>query len=184
MTGPNIRGAHRGFEGSRYGHHAGRARQADQGPLHAMTAVPPRAQPDGGEPPDAAIELPADGDGVTVARQMVLGLLDDTDVTAARANEIALAVAEACNNAVQHAYPDGPPGPLRVEGSVRADAIEVTVRDEGGGMHPQATGERMGLGLGMPLMVALADEVTFRARGRNGLSVSMRLPLADGGAGP
>lgn len=140
------------------------------------------ARSNGAAPPDAAVAVSADGDGVTVARQMVLGLLDGTDVTPARANEIALAVTEACNNAAQHAYPDERPGPLRVGASVDADVIEVTVSDEGGGVHLQATGERMGLGLGIPLMVALADEVTFRARGRDGLSVSMRLPLADGGS--
>jgi anti-sigma regulatory factor (Ser/Thr protein kinase) len=74
---------------------------------------------------------------------------------------VELAVSEAVNNAVVHAYrdrdPAAGPGRVRVTAVVRGDELLVTVVDEGSGMRPRLDSPGAGLGLG--LMGTLADRI-------------------------
>lgn len=121
--------------------------------------------------PDVRLVLPADADSVGLARQVVSGVADALGLDGGRAADIALAVTEACTNVVMHAYPDGADAPggvgtydLRVWMQHRR--LIVTVRDQGQGIAPRVGG-KAGLGLGLPLMLAICDEVAF-ARGSEG----------------
>jgi anti-sigma regulatory factor (Ser/Thr protein kinase) len=70
-------------------------------------------------------------------------------------DDMRLAISEACNNAVLHAYPSTP-GPLIFSLAVEGDTIEAIVRDHGCGIRP-GSGRNRGLGMGVTLINALAD---------------------------
>src|SRR6516165_10872661 len=81
------------------------------------------------------VRLPAVPASVPAVRKMLRELLDRLDMSAERADEIVLAVNEACANAVVHAYPRMP-GHLDVVVEDHDDALCVVVRDAGVGMAP------------------------------------------------
>lgn len=113
--------------------------------------------------PDVELMLPAEEESVALARQMALGVADHLGLEPARAADIALAVTEACTNAVIHAYPDGEAGVRGYEVRVwtQPHRLVVAVSDHGRGIEPRVPGDKPGLGLGLPLMLAVCDEVTF-----------------------
>ncbi|HEY8583557.1 MAG TPA: ATP-binding protein [Capillimicrobium sp.] len=94
--------------------------------------------------------------------------------------KVALAVSEACTNAVVHAYRGprsrGRGGEVQVCAEQRDRCLEVTVSDTGCGMAPRA--DSPGLGLGAPLMAVLADhmEITENAAG-TGTTVRLAFAL-------
>jgi serine/threonine-protein kinase RsbW len=68
---------------------------------------------------------------------------------------IGLAVGEALNNIVMHAYRDDlVPGSMTVEAHLEPAHLAVAVTDEGRGFEPRA--DSPGLGLGMPVIASLA----------------------------
>src|SRR3712207_2060652 len=71
--------------------------------------------------------------------------------------DLALAVGEACANVVVHAYPPGDVGPLIVHAEVKDGQIQIYVCDQGQGMTPRP--DSPGLGLGLPLIANLADNL-------------------------
>jgi len=87
---------------------------------------------------------------------------------------VELAVSEAVNNAVLHAYrdrdPTAGPGKVHVTAVVRGDELRVTVADEGIGMRPRA--DSPGAGLGLALMGTLADRIDIDQR-RGGTRVTL-----------
>ncbi|HEY5242959.1 MAG TPA: ATP-binding protein [Polyangiaceae bacterium] len=86
-------------------------------------------------------------------------------------DDLKTAVSEACNNVVLYAY-NGEPGPFRVSLDIRADGIDATVRDWGGGLeHGGAAEEQMGVGLAV--ISALADRAEFIAAPDGGTEVRM-----------
>ncbi|HYH30974.1 MAG TPA: ATP-binding protein [Pseudonocardia sp.] len=92
-----------------------------------------------------------------------------------------LAVSEACENAVRHAYEAGEPGEVDVVGRLVAGPdgrqIVVTVRDEGSWRAP--TGRP---GLGLRTIDECMAQVRIRHEGGGGTVVTMtsrRVPLLD-----
>lgn len=110
------------------------------------------------------LALPAEAESVVLARQMVRGLIDHLGWGEATRNDISIAVTEACTNAVLHAYPDGG-GEYLVRTWVEPERLVVAVCDEGRGIAPRVESPAAGLGLGLPLMLAIADEVAFSSDG-------------------
>jgi anti-sigma regulatory factor (Ser/Thr protein kinase) len=74
---------------------------------------------------------------------------------------IALAVSEAATNAVIHAYRDSEPGDIRLVVCDKPDRLVVVVRDYGSGMMPRA--DSPGLGLGLPMISTMANDVQVEA---------------------
>jgi serine/threonine-protein kinase RsbW/stage II sporulation protein AB (anti-sigma F factor) len=102
---------------------------------------------------------------------MLRELLDRLDVSAERADEILLAVNEACANAVVHAYPRVP-GHIDVVVEDQSDALCVVVRDAGVGMAPSPISP--GLGLGLRMIARVADSVQIDRAASGGTHVQMR----------
>jgi anti-sigma regulatory factor (Ser/Thr protein kinase) len=75
--------------------------------------------------------------------------------------QIALAVSEAITNAVVHAYRDANVGDVRVVACDEPDRLVVVVRDYGSGMLPRA--DSPGLGLGLPLISQMTDDLQIEA---------------------
>ncbi|CAA9488668.1 MAG: hypothetical protein AVDCRST_MAG53-1156 [uncultured Solirubrobacteraceae bacterium] len=94
-------------------------------------------------------------------------------------NALRLALAEAVNNTVVHAYAGGGQvGSVTVAVDVEFGDREVCIRvtDHGRGMGPRV--DSPGLGLGLPLMSTLADTVNVRAPAAScGTEVAMSFKL-------
>lgn len=94
---------------------------------------------------------------------------------------VALAVSEALTNVVVHAYAHGQPGPMTIEAwSDRDGHLLVLVSDEGTGTGSHA--DSRGMGLGIPVMGEMADDVDVASGdGLPGTVVSLRFSLDGSG---
>ncbi len=125
------------------------------------------------DPVPAVLDLvvPAYPRTLARVRQMLARWLSAQEIDREVSIEITIAVSEACANAIEHAY-----GPSRGEFTVRAertaDAIEITVSDNGRWRSPR--GENRGRGL--KIMEAAMDSLDVRA-GSDGTTVIMRRDL-------
>jgi serine/threonine-protein kinase RsbW len=113
---------------------------------------------------ERGISYPAVGPAVSDARAHVTRWLRAGGEDEVLIGDIAIALTEACTNAVVHAYRDGADG--NGDGrhfhvvTGRADGVvTVTVSDSGVGMRPRP--DSPGLGLGVSLMAALSDHVVM-----------------------
>lgn len=90
---------------------------------------------------------------------------------------VALAVSEALNNVVVHAYVGRPPGRVQLEGWGAEDGhLWVRIIDGGLGMVPRT--DSPGLGVGMSLMAQMADDLHVTTRPEQpGTMVTMRFSL-------
>ncbi len=129
--------------------------------------------------PHLEISLPARAENVAVIRHVLGGIGDALRLHPDVLADLRLAVSEACANAVVHAYDGGEPGLLDVEISAGPAAIDVVVRDHGGGMVPRA--DSPGLGVGLPLMASLAASLELTNRSDGGTEVRMSFGRDDAG---
>jgi anti-sigma regulatory factor (Ser/Thr protein kinase) len=88
---------------------------------------------------------------------------------------VALAVTEAITNIVRHAYPDRW-GEALVTASLEERQVVVSVRDFGVGSEGFFAGSNRGMGLGLRLMQATAEEFQVEP-GATGTSVVMRFAV-------
>ncbi len=107
--------------------------------------------------PVVELELGAAPENVAIARQALRAVAGGLRLNRERIDDVALAGGEACANVVMHAYRDTAPGPMRLCAFVDASALTVVVTDQGGGIVPRP--DSPGLGVGIPLMSALADSL-------------------------
>lgn len=120
------------------------------------------------------LELASRAEDVWLARELLGGVADSVSSGIEQIDDIRTAVTEACNNVVQHAY-DGTPGPIELDLALQDEALEVTVRDHGGGMHPWIrTPQSDTLGIGLMVIKALSESVEFRDGPDGGMEVQMR----------
>jgi anti-sigma regulatory factor (Ser/Thr protein kinase) len=112
---------------------------------------------------------------VPLVRHALRGLLSGLEVDDDVIADIALAVTEACTNAVVHAYRDSS-GTISVTASHADGALTVTVRDHGSGMAPHV--DTRGLGVGLPVIAAIAQSVEIGSPRGGGTEVRMRFALA------
>ena len=123
---------------------------------------------------NVTLELESWPQSVTLVRGLIAGVAEELRFDAELQDDLKTAVSEACNNVVMHAY-DGVAGPLLVQLSVSASAVEVTVRDEGSGIHQLSSSEdRMGVGLAV--ISALSERAEFLAVPDGGTEVRMAFP--------
>jgi anti-sigma regulatory factor (Ser/Thr protein kinase) len=121
------------------------------------------------------IQIAAAAPGVPLVRHALRGLLSGLDVSDDVIADIALAVTEACTNAVVHAYRDSSAGTVTVTASRVDDGLSVTVRDHGCGM--QARVDTPGLGVGLPVIAAIAQSVEIGSPDGGGTEMRMRFAL-------
>lgn len=119
------------------------------------------------------LELPAEPASVTRARRVIGELADRLrcDTQAVRT-----AVSELVGNCVNHAYVGLEPGPVVVLARLIRGRLVVTVADRGRGMVPRV--DSPGIGLGLPLVSRLADDVRIDS-GDDGAVIALGFACED-----
>jgi serine/threonine-protein kinase RsbW len=122
------------------------------------------------------LEIPARAEWVAVARLAVAAVASRQRFSVDDIEDIKLAVAESCTNAIQHGKPDGT---IEIQCEVSTEGIVIIVRDRGQGPPLGAVEEeRIGeLGrteeLGVFLIRALMDSVEYTSDVREGTQLVM-----------
>ena len=125
--------------------------------------------------------FPAEAENIALARRAIDAFMDGLAVPAHRREEIRLAVSEACANAVLHAYTSGCAGRFELCAEGDGERLLVHVRDHGGGMRPNP--ESPGIGMGLPIIGALADGFEIVPR-EPGTEIAMTFELGRKEAPP
>jgi anti-sigma regulatory factor (Ser/Thr protein kinase) len=133
---------------------------------------------------DVRIKLEQDSapESVALIRSVIKSVGTAASIEQRLLEEISTAVSEACNNVVLHAYPLGS-GPLVFSLVTRGGHTEAVVRDRGCGMRG-ASISRRGLGMGVVVISALADQVQFKSDACTGTEVRMTFGLTATGSTP
>jgi two-component sensor histidine kinase len=90
------------------------------------------------------------------------------------ATPLAVTLAELLQNAVEHAFPDGRSGTVKVELSREDDEVIVVVWDDGVGMQQPLEGSRLGLQIVRSLIVELGGR--FDVTSETGTRVELKVP--------
>jgi serine/threonine-protein kinase RsbW len=127
------------------------------------------------EIPNVRLSLSASAENVLVVRQALTGVAASLGLDPIETNDLNTAVTEACNNVVMHAYGGGQ-GPLEVDVSALLGALEVVVRDRGGGIRPrEPEPDDVHAGMGIPVIHALTRRAEIVERAGGGTEVRMEL---------
>jgi anti-sigma regulatory factor (Ser/Thr protein kinase) len=129
---------------------------------------------------DVRIKLEQDSvpDSVALVRSVIRSIGAAASIEQRVLEDTITAVSEACNNVVRHAYPLGT-GPLMFSLVIRGRHTEAVVRDRGCGMR-RPSASRCGLGMGVLVISALADQAQFTSDACTGTEVRMSF----GGSAP
>lgn len=123
------------------------------------------------------LELPARAENIAIVRHAFGALGEVCAISEQRLSDIRLAVTEACTNVVVHAYPDSVDGPLEVQARLSGTELVVFIRDRGRGIAPRP--DSPGLGLGLPLIASLADNVKLGHDEQGRTEVQMGFSILD-----
>jgi serine/threonine-protein kinase RsbW len=125
-------------------------------------------------PAELDLVLPVEPVSVPTARRAVEGMAVAAGACHGTVEAMRLAVSEACTNVVLHAYRETDPGRMHVHATVADDELQVVVADHGVGIRPRP--DSPGLGLGLPLIGQLTEELSVECRnGTNRLTMRFRL---------
>lgn len=127
--------------------------------------------------PDMELTLAARAENIAIVRHALGGLGEAFAVPEQKLSDVRLAVTEACANVVVHAYPEGQEGPMEVVASMRDGSLTVLVRDWGRGIGPRP--DSPGLGLGLSLIAALAEQLQLEHNDKEHTEVRMTFVLPD-----
>ena len=134
---------------------------------------------------DLHLTVRSDPKLLTSVRSLVRGWVDSWDVDEEIANDVVLAIDEACTNAIRHAYEGRRDGSVELTLHAGPDHLEFQVSDTGVSC-PSESSERRPLqppdpdelepgGLGIQLIHKVFDEVDFCPGSDGGNCVTMKL---------
>ena len=126
------------------------------------------------------LRVPCKAEWVALARLSVAAVASRLHFSIDEIEDIKLAVAEACTNAIQHAHGSSY---IEIRCEALAEGLRISVRDFGYGTRPETIrsrdleDERVG-GLGVFLIRSLMDDVTYDVHPEQGTHLVMlkRLP--------
>jgi serine/threonine-protein kinase RsbW len=124
-------------------------------------------------PPNLRLDLSNRPENVVLVRETLTGVADAIGLDAPDLDDIRTAATEACNNVALHAY-EGKEGPLQVEISADGSSFDVVVRDHGIGLKRQAGEDQWIVGIGLPVIEALVQQVEFADTAGGGTEVRMQ----------
>ena len=120
--------------------------------------------------PTISLELDSRPENLSLVRGMLGGVGDLLALDAELLDDVKTAVSEAANNVVVHAYEDEP-GPLLVSLALSREQLAVSVLDRGAGIDSPPSEHELGLGL--PVIQALAQRAELRSPPEGGTEVWM-----------
>ncbi len=129
------------------------------------------------EPACVRLEFENRPENVALVRAVLAGLAEAAEFDEEFATDLKTAVSEACNNVVLHAYGGGL-GAMHVTVHYVDDRVDVVVTDHGTGINRLSNAPDH-MGLGLPLISALADQAEFRSPADGGTEVRMRFRRSD-----
>jgi anti-sigma regulatory factor (Ser/Thr protein kinase) len=117
--------------------------------------------------------LPAVPENVATARRAMSGLCDHLQIRGEAADDIRLAVSEACAACIEHSRGAEGHGTLAIDANLEGNSLLVVVRDFAGGLvrGPIRGGNR---GLGLRLVSHLAERTDIASLVTGGLRLEMR----------
>jgi anti-sigma regulatory factor (Ser/Thr protein kinase) len=124
------------------------------------------------------LEIPADPNMLRGMRRRLREWLERQGLDRSEIAEVVLAVSEACNNAVEHAYRDNGGGPISVTAGKDAERIRVVVEDHGR-WRERVTSEERGRGL---MLIEHLMHSTDVETGLHGTRVSFERRVGTTGA--
>lgn len=128
-----------------------------------------------GRPAILNLRLDSRPESAGLVRAALGGLATPFALRAELLDDLKTAISEACNNAVEHGY-RGQNGVIAVHVDVGFEGVEASVRDWGGGFRGVGPKEdRMGVGL--PVINALASRAEFLTAPGNGTEVRMSFDM-------
>jgi len=131
--------------------------------------------------PTIRLDLESRPQTLTIVRGMLGGVAELLSLDPELLDDLKTAVSEACNNVVLHAYGDRP-GPMLVNLFVDPARIHVTVADHGFGLPSGAQPFDGAEGIGLSVIRALADEVSFASAAGGGTVIRMDFAARRDGA--
>jgi serine/threonine-protein kinase RsbW len=130
-----------------------------------------------------AITVKAETARLADVRRFVEEVAAEAALDLERVFDLKVAVSEACANAVEHSGSEM--SPVEVCARLQAQRLTFDVTDNGLFRPPRRCRETLdGRGLGLPLMVALMDEVHFSRAPGGGTKVSLSVLLDRNAAVP
>lgn len=120
--------------------------------------------------PTVRLELESRPQVLTIVRGMLAGVAEPLSIEAELLDDVKTAVSEACNNVVLHAY-RGDAGPMDITVVAGSEVVRIAVTDRGVGMPP--AGEDPGAGIGLSVIRALTESVTFGRGPEGGTCIEM-----------
>jgi anti-sigma regulatory factor (Ser/Thr protein kinase) len=127
----------------------------------------------GGAQTTFEVEIPAEPGTLPELRRRLRTWLLRRECSAAEAADVVLAVSEACNNAIEHAYRDRE-GTIALRVETDGASVRAVVEDQGSWQEPSAGDER---GRGITLMRHLMTSAEIEPEA-NGTRVTLVLQLA------
>ena len=123
------------------------------------------------------LKIPARAEWVAVARLAVAAVASRLNFSVDELEDIKLAIAEACTNCIQHSLENDR---IEITSEVLSDEVRVSVRDRSVNHKLEAVEKEPGFAdgrrteeLGIFLIRALMDEVTYRVDAREGTELFM-----------
>ncbi|NOU94951.1 anti-sigma B factor RsbW [Paenibacillus sp. LMG 31456] len=135
--------------------------------------------------------LPAEAEFIDVVRLTLYGLCTKVGFSYEEIEDLKVAVAEACNNVVVHAYEPSSIGMMEVHFELIEDGLRITVKDQGHSfnfsekapqahsLHDKSLEEAQVGGLGIYLMQALMDDVEVNSEGGTEVILTKRLSKSE-----
>lgn len=150
-----------------------------ESPMNAAEQAASEGRDPSSVQPDVELVLPAIPENVAVVRHVFAGVGDVLGMDSSSLGRLRLALSEACTNVVVHAYDDDKRGTLEVDAIIEDRLLNVIVRDRGVGVRPRP--DSPGLGMGLPLIAAVTDEVEIVGNEQRGNEVRMTFLLPGAG---
>lgn len=125
------------------------------------------------------LAIPANPEYLRVVRLLVTGFLSRLPISVDEVENMKVAVSEACNNAMQHAY-EGEPGRIGIMCAESEGYVVFEVSDEGTGIKDRTADDEevSESGLGFLLIQTLVDEVNIETTKGKGTKITMKKKLS------